>query len=171
MSVVRPFAALAATLLALLLAALPGRAQNLIVEDGWQGFAIRSADGKFDRCVLYNRTIAALNASPYDMLGVTRDREGNLGLMVFFEPGAFARARQQPVSLKVDQQPPVAMTGDVVSDFHVVITGPFDAPVLAALRQSTSIEVTVEGKSARIAVAGVNKVLDRLAQCVTTYAH
>ncbi len=167
----RPFAPLAATLLALLLAALPGRAQNLVVQDGWQGFAMRNADGKFDRCVLYNRTIAALNASPYDMLGVTRDRQGKLGLMVFFEPGALTRARQQPVSLKLDQRPAVGMTGDVVSDFHVVITGPFDAATLAALRQSTSVEVTVEGKTARIGVADLGKVLDRLAQCVATYAH
>ena len=31
---------------------------------------MRDTDNKFDRCVLYNRTVQALTASPYQMLGI-----------------------------------------------------------------------------------------------------
>ena len=55
------------------LAAAQARAQNPISQDSWEGFALRDADNKFDRCVLYNRSIQALTASPYQMFGITRD--------------------------------------------------------------------------------------------------
>lgn len=149
----------------------PGaRSQNLIVQDGWQGFATRNPDGAFDRCVLYNRTVAALNTAPYNMLGFTRDGKGNLGLMAFFEPSALTRGRHQPVSLTIDQHAPVTLEGDVPSDFHVVIAGPFAADTLSALRQASSIEVTVGTRTLRVAVSGVGAALDRLAECTATYA-
>ena len=166
----RTWCGIAALLLAIPVAGGPLRAQNLIVQDGWQGFAVRGADGKFDRCVLYNRTIEALNASPYDMLGVTRDASGNLGLMVFFQPRALERARAVPVGLKLDERAAVTVTGDVVSDFHVVIPGPVPPATTSVLPQASTLEVTVEDKSARFTLAGIGGVLDRLTACVTTYA-
>ena len=57
-------AAINAALLLALLAAGPAGAQNMISQDGWEGFAMRDAENKFDRCVLYNRSIQALSASP-----------------------------------------------------------------------------------------------------------
>src|SRR5262245_32510076 len=58
-------------------------AQNRVTSEGWEGFATRTPEDKLERCVLYNRTIDALNLSPYDMLGLTRDPAGQVGLMVF----------------------------------------------------------------------------------------
>src|ERR1700693_5362601 len=65
-------------LLLALLTAGSAVAQNLITQDGWEGFAMRDSDNKFDRCVLYNRTVEALTASPYGMLGITRDAAGHI---------------------------------------------------------------------------------------------
>ncbi len=42
----------AAALLTVLLAAGSAGAQNLITQGGWQGFATRDAENKFDGCVL-----------------------------------------------------------------------------------------------------------------------
>ena len=52
---------------------------------------MRGADNSFDRCVLYNRTVAALTASPYEMLGITLDATGRVGLLVFYGPGQLTR--------------------------------------------------------------------------------
>ncbi len=76
----------------------PAGAQNLITQDGWEGFATRDADNKFDRCILYNRTVAALTASPYDMLGITRDAAGRIGLLVFYGPGLLRRGETPSAS-------------------------------------------------------------------------
>lgn len=161
--------AIAAAALGALVSASPVAAQNLIVQDGWQGFAVRGPDGKFDRCILYNRTVEALNASPYDMIGLSRDGAGHIGLIAFFEPRSFTRGAQ-PVKLKLDQGVALSLAGNVISDFHVVVPGPFSADTVAALRGTAAVEVTVENKTIKIAVAGVGAVLDRLADCVTTYA-
>lgn len=45
-----------AVLVALLVVGSAG-AQNSISQDGWEGFATRDAANRFDRCILYNRTI------------------------------------------------------------------------------------------------------------------
>lgn len=152
------------------LSALAASAQNLIVQDGWQGFAVRTPEGKFDRCILYNRTVEALNSSPYNMLGLSRDGAGNVGLIAFYEPRSFTRGERQTVTLKLDQHAPLSLPGNVVSDFHVVLPGPFEAGTLAALRDASSVEVTVENKTLRLAITGVGAALDRLAECVKTYA-
>src|ERR1051325_9924585 len=68
-----------AALVLVLLAGGPVRAQNAISQDGWEGFAMRDTENKFDRCVLYNRSIQALTASPYQMFGITRDDAGRPG--------------------------------------------------------------------------------------------
>lgn len=162
--------AIATLLVGTALWTVPVGAQNLIVQDGWQGFATRTPEGKFDRCILYNRTIEALNSSPYDMLGLSRDGAGNIGLIAFFEPRSFTRGLRQTVSVKVDQRAALTLTGDVMSDFHVVIAGPSEAGALAALREARSLEVTVETKTLRLAVTDVGAALDRLAECVKTYA-
>jgi hypothetical protein len=167
---VRTAYAIATLGLSALLFAHPAGAQNLIVQDGWQGFAVRSPDGKFDRCILYNRTVAALNASPYDMMGLSRDGAGQIGLIFFYQPRSLTRAAQQAVRLKLDQRAPLSLTGDVISDFHIVVPGPFSAEAVAALREARSVEATVENKTIRINVAGVGAALDRLADCVKTYA-
>src|SRR5262249_290328 len=74
--------AIYAALLFHLLAAGPAGAQNMISQDGWEGFAMRDLDNKFDRCVLYNRSVQALTASPYQMFGITRDATGRTGLLI-----------------------------------------------------------------------------------------
>ncbi|MBO0759414.1 MAG: hypothetical protein J2P54_26545, partial [Bradyrhizobiaceae bacterium] len=58
-------------------------AQNRIAVGRWQGFAVRDPENKFDSCVLYNRTIDQLTISPYEMLGITRAANGDVGLLVF----------------------------------------------------------------------------------------
>jgi hypothetical protein len=161
---------IATLMLGMALLADPARAQNLIVQDGWQGFAVRTAEGKFDRCILYNRTVEALNSSPYDMLGLTRDGAGNIGLIAFYQPRSLARGPQQAVRLTLDRHAPLSLTGDVISDFHVVIPGPFEAGTLAALREASAVEITVESKTLGLAISGVGAALDRLAECVKTYA-
>jgi hypothetical protein len=158
---------MAAALVAALLAAGHAAAQNLITQDGWEGFAMRDSSNNFDRCVLYNRTVEALTASPYDMLGVTRDAAGRIGLLVFFEPRALTRGNTT-VRLKLDQRPVVAVAGDVLSDFHVNVPT-LDNDTVAALRDTKSIEVTVGGHTISFDLAHAGAVLERLDACVKIY--
>ena len=156
--------------MALLLALLTAGstvAQNLITQDGWEGFAMRDSDNKFDRCVLYNRTVEALTASPYGMLGITRDAAGHIGLLVFYEPRALTRGNT-PVRLKLDQRAVIAVPGDVLSDFHVQVPA-LDNDTVAALRDAKTIEATVGGHTIRFDLANVGAVLDRLDACVKIY--
>lgn len=145
-------------------------AQNLITQGGWEGFAMRTPDGKFDRCILYNRTIQALNSSPYEMLGISRDSAGGVGLIAFYRPRALTRGARTPVTVKSGARAPVTLAGTVTSDFHVVLPGPLDAGMIAALREAPTIEITTEGKTLAVPLAGVAAVLDRLDQCVKTHA-
>src|SRR5262249_4685419 len=110
-----------AAILIATLSALPAGAQNVITQGGWEGFAMRDADNKFDRCVLYNRSLQALTASPYQMLGITRDPAGRIGLLIFYDPRALTRG-ETTVTLKLDQRAPISLPGDVLSDFHVNVT-------------------------------------------------
>jgi hypothetical protein len=156
--------------LALLLALLTAggaAAQNLITQDGWEGFAMRDSDNKFDRCMLYNRTVEALTASPYGMLGITRDATGHIGLLVFYEPRALTRGNTT-VRLKLDQRAVIAVPGDVLSDFHVQVPT-LDNDTIAALRDAKTIEATVGGHTIRFDLANVGAVLDRLDACVKIY--
>ncbi len=156
----------AALLIAVLIAG-PAGAQNLITQDGWEGFATRDADNKFDRCILYNRTVQALTASPYGMLGITRDADGRIGLLIFYQPGTLTRGAAS-VELKLDQRAPVAVAGTVLSDFHVNVAA-LDPPTLAALRDATALEATVDSHTIRFELADVGAVLDRLDACVKIY--
>ena len=149
------------------LAAVPGHAQNLITQDSWEGFALRDTDNKFDRCVLYNRSIQALSASPYQMLGVTRDAAGRVGLLVFYEPRTLTRGATT-VRLKLDQRATAAVPGEAVSDFHVQVPA-LDATTLAALRDAKAIEAAVDTHTIRFELANVGAVLDRLDACVKIY--
>jgi hypothetical protein len=160
----------AALSLAFCLAVLSGsaaHAQNPISQDGWEGFATRDAANQFDRCILYNRTIQALSASPYEMLGLTRDASGQIGLLIFFSPGTLMRG-EKPVQLKFDQAAALTALGRVVSDFHVNIAA-LDAEALAALRTAKSLEATIDDRTIRFDLAGVDAALERLATCVRTY--
>jgi hypothetical protein len=148
------------------LVAAPLAAQNLIAQGGWEGFAMRHPDGRFDRCVLYNRTVPALNASPYGMMGLTRDGSGNTGLMVFFEPRSLARAEPTAVRVRIDDDAPVSLSGEAVSDFHAVIPGALDSRTVAAVRNARKIEFSIGTKTIRFAVADMGAVLDRLKTCV-----
>ena len=145
----------------------PAEAQNLISQDAWQGFAMRGTDNKFDRCVLYNRTVAALTASPYDMLGITRDATGSVGLLVFFGPGLLRRGESQ-IQLKLDQRAPVSVAAEVLSDFHVNVPA-LDPATLAALRDAKAVEAAIDGRTIRFELSAVGAVLDRLDACVKTY--
>jgi hypothetical protein len=161
----------AAFCLAICLAGLSGpaaRAQNPISQDGWEGFATRDAGNRFDRCILYNRTIQALSASPYEMLGLTRDASGHIGLLIFFSPRTLTRG-EMPVQLKFDQDAALTVLGQVLSDFHVNIAA-LDTDTLAALRAAKSLEATVDGRTIRFDLAGVSGALGRLETCVKTYA-
>jgi hypothetical protein len=157
------------------LAATPLAAQNLISQGGWEGFAMRQPDGRFDRCVLYNRTVPALNASPYGMIGLTRDGSGYIGLMVFFEPRTLTRAAPASVRMRIDEEAPMSLSGEAVSDFHVVIPSPLDSRTVAAMRNARKIEFSTDAKTIRLTVADMGTdmgaVLDRLKTCVETYAH
>jgi len=141
-------------------------AQNVISAAGWQGFALRSPEGKFDRCVLYNRTIQALSASPYEMLGLTRNAAGKVGLMVFFSPRTLQRGANIAVNLKVNGKPLAPLTGTAPSDFHVSIDGPIGRATVAALRQAKAIEATAENKTVQFQVDDLGSVLDELDACV-----
>ncbi len=157
---------IAALLVAVLMAG-PAGAQNLITQDGWEGFATRDADNKFDRCILYDRTVQALTASPYGMLGITRDADGRIGLLIFYEPRTLTRGAAS-VELRFDQRAPVAVAGTALSDFHVNVAA-LDPPTLAALRDAKTVEATVDGHTIRFELAGVGAVLDRLDACVKIY--
>lgn len=161
------FGLIAAALVAALLATGQTAAQNLITQDGWEGFAMRDSNNNFDRCVLYNRTVEALTASPYDMLGITRDAAGHIGLLVFYEPRALTRGNTT-VRLKLDQRPVVTVAGDVLSDFHVDVPT-LDNDTVAALRDAKSIEATVGGHTIRFDLANTGAVLERLDACVKIY--
>lgn len=157
----------AALLIAFFLMAGPAGAQNLISQDSWEGFATRDADAKFDRCVLYNRSVQALTASPYGMLGITRDAAGRIGLLIFYEPRTFTRG-ETTVRLRLDQRPQLTVAGTVLSDFHVNVPA-LEPAVVAALRDAKAMEATVDGKSIRFELADVGAVLDKLDTCVKMY--
>jgi hypothetical protein len=142
-------------------------AQNVIRHGGWEGFATRDNDGKFDRCVLYNRTIELLTASPSNMLGLTEDAKGSVGLMVFFEPRTLVRSESSAILVRIDQGAPVRLPAAILSDFHAVTTGNFDAATIAALRAAKTIEVTVEKNMLRFELADPAGVLDGLQACVS----
>ncbi len=156
-----------AALLLILLAAGRAAAQNVISQDGWEGFAMRDADNKLDRCVLYNRTIQALTASPYEMLGITRDPAGRIGLLIFYDPRALTRG-DTTVRLKLDQRPPVTVAGTALSDFHVNVPA-LEPATTAALRDAKTIEATVADHTIRFEFSDVGAVLDRLDACVKSY--
>ena len=156
-----------AALLLALLAAGRAAAQNVISQDGWEGFAMRDADNKLDRCVLYNRTVQALTASPYEMLGVTRDQAGRIGLLIFYDPRALTRG-DTTVRLKLDQRPPVTVAGTALSDFHVNVPA-LEPATVAALRDAKTIEATVADHTIRFEFSDVGAVLDRLDTCVKSY--
>jgi len=149
------------------LTAAPAAAQNLISEDGWEGFAMRDANNHFDRCVLYNRTVAALTISPYGMLGVTRDAAGRVGLLVFYDPRSLTRGKTT-VRVKLDARPVTSVAADALSDFHVDVPA-LDPDTVAALRNAKTIEVITGGHTIRFDLSNVGAVLDRLDACVKIY--
>ena len=116
--------------------------------------------------MLYNRTIDAIETSPYGMIGLTRDSEGHTGLLIFYHPRVLTRAEGVAVMLKIDQRPPVQVKGDALSDFHVAITAPLEANVLDALRSAKTLEATTQGRTFRFELANVGGALDALATCV-----
>jgi len=159
--------AINAALLLALLAAGPAGAQNMISQDGWEGFAMRDTENKFDRCVLYNRSVQALSASPYQMLGITRDAAGRIGLLIFYEPRMLTRGATT-VRLKLDQRAPLTVAGTALSDFHVNM--PAVEPVaVAALRDAKAMEATVGDRTIHFDLADVGAALDRLDACVKSY--
>ena len=145
-------------------------AQNRIAVGAWQGFAVRDPENKFDSCVLYNRTIDKLTLSPYEMLGITRAANGDVGLLVFFTPGALTRESDVPVNLKVDGRSLPPLSGVAKSDFHVSVAGPIGPDELTALRGAKQIEATAENKTLTFTVADIGAVLDTLNECVKRYA-
>lgn len=147
----------------------PAHAQNSIASGDWEGFATRTPEDKFDRCVLYNRKIALLNASPHDMIGLTRNAEGHVGIMVFYQPRALTRAEQATVTLRIDGGAPIALPAEIPSDFHA-IAGPLPTAVLTALRAAKAIEAGTESRTLKVTVSGVGEVLDALETCVTANA-
>jgi hypothetical protein len=159
--------AIYAALLFQLLAAGPAGAQNMIFQDGWEGFAMRDTENKFDRCVLYNRSVQALTASPYQMFGITRDAAGRIGLLIFYEPRMLTRGNAT-VRLKLDQRPPVSVAGTVLSDFHVNVPA-LEPATVAALRDAKTIEAAVGDRTIRFDLADVGAALDRLDACVKSY--
>jgi len=152
-------------LLVTLTGGFAAHAQNRVTSAGWEGFATRTPEDKLERCVLYNRTIDALNSSPYDMLGLTRDADGKVGLMVFYRPRTLTRAEHVGFTLKINDEPPVALNGEVPSDFHVA-SGSVPAPVISALRSAKTIEAATEGHTIRFTVSNVGPALDALETCV-----
>jgi len=145
-------------------------AQNHIATPGWEGFVTRDSENKFDRCVLYNKSIEALTAAPYDMLGITRSGTGQVGLLVFFSPSTLKRGTNIPVTLRIDNRRVPPLIGQALSDFHINVAGPIGADTLAALRQATSIEASAQGKTVRYQVSDVGAALDALDDCVKANA-
>jgi hypothetical protein len=156
----------AALLIALFLAS-PAGAQNAISQGGWEGFAMRDTENNFDRCVLYNRTVQLLTASPYQMLGITRDAAGRIGLLVFYEPRTLTRGATT-VSLKLDQRAPVSVAATAISDFHINVTA-LEPATVAALRDAKTMEATVQGHTIRFELTEVGAVLDQLESCIKSY--
>ncbi len=156
-------------LLALVVAltAGPAAAQNQIAQDGWEGFAMRDSNNNFDRCVLYNRTVEALTASPYQMLGITRDAAGRIGLLVFYDPRALTRGKTT-VRIKLDQRPAATFPGDALSDFHVDVPA-LDPDTVAALRNAKIMDATTGGHTIHFDLSNMGGVLDRLDACVKIY--
>lgn len=153
--------------LAVALMAGPAAAQNQITQDGWEGFAMRDANNKFDRCVLYNRTVAALTISPYGMLGITRDAAGHIGLLVFYDPRALTRGKTT-VRIKLDQRAVAAIPGEALSDFHVEVPT-LDPDTVAALRTAKTLEAMADGHTIHFDLNHIGDVLDRLDACVKIY--
>jgi hypothetical protein len=141
-------------------------AQNVIRAGAWEGFATRDSDGKFDRCVLYNRTIEALTASPSNMLGITEDRSGRVGFMVFFEPRTLTRAENSTLQIKLGQGGPIDLPATVLSDFHAVTSGGLSTAAALRLREAKAVDVSVEGHSQTFELPDVGSVLDELQSCV-----
>jgi len=156
---------MAIALLVTLAGSLVAIAQNRVTSEGWEGFATRTPEDKLDRCVLYNRTIDGLNTSPYDMIGLTRDTEGQVGLMVFYKPRTLTRSEHVGFTLKINDEPPVTLNGEVPSDFHVA-SGPIPSAVVSALRSAQTIEAVTEGHAIRFAVSNVGPALDTLEDCI-----
>ena len=149
-----------------LAAAGPALAQNVIRQEGWEGFATRTPEGRFEQCVLYNRTIQALTASPSNMIGITRDAAGKVGLIAFFEPRSLTRAESTPMTIRIDQHPAVTVSSSVLSDFHAATGGGLDAATVTALRTASTVTVTVEQRALHLEIADVAGVLDTLEACV-----
>jgi hypothetical protein len=149
------------------LTAGPADAQNQITQDGWEGFAMRGTTNNFDRCVLYNRTIQALSATPYEMLGITRDAAGRIGLLVFYDPRALTRGKTT-VRIKLDQRAPAPFAGDALSDFHVDVPA-LDADTVAALRNAKTMDATTGSHTIHFDLSNVAGVLERLDACVKIY--
>jgi hypothetical protein len=146
-------------------AAREAPAQNRIASEGWEGFAVRTAEDKFDRCVLYNRSIDALNLSQFDMLALTRDAAGHVGVMVFYSPRTLTRGAKVAMTLRIDQHEPAMLVGEVPSDFHI-IAGPLAPRSVLELREAKTIEATTESHTIRFAVSAVDEALNELATCV-----
>jgi len=164
---VRPWTRAALLALVLALAAAPAAAQNQIAQDGWEGFAMRDANNNFDRCVLYNRTVAALTVSPYEMLGITRDAGGRIGLLVFYDPRDLTRGKTT-VRIKLDQRPATSFPGEALSDFHVDVPA-LDADTVTALRNAKTMDATTGGHTMHFDVGNAGAVLERLDTCVKIY--
>jgi hypothetical protein len=144
---------------------LPASAQIKIAQDGWEGFATAGSGGAIARCVLYNRAIKAINASPYDMLGVSRDKAGHVGLLAFFTPNSIQRAKLVPVIVTIDATR-IAVSGEAISDFHIVIPGPLDSRAVGLMRQAKVVEISAQRHNERFVVDGaLAGVLDRLKTC------
>lgn len=156
-----------AALLLAALAAAPASAQNVIAQDDWEGFAMRDPGNRFDRCALYNRSVAALTASPYEMLGITRDAAGRIGLLIFYTPGTLTRGATS-VDIRLDGRAPVTVPGEVLSDFHAGVST-LDGATVSALRAAKELELRIEGHAIRFALNNIGAVLDRLDACVKTY--
>jgi hypothetical protein len=136
-----------------------------IAQDGWEGFATAGSEGTIARCVLYNRSIQAINASPYDMLGISRDKAGHVGLLAFFTPSSIQRAKLVPVIVTIDATR-IAVSGEALSDFHIVIPGPLDPRAVELMRQAKVIEISAQRHNEQFVVNGaLAGVLDRLKTC------
>ena len=101
------------------------------------------------------------------MLGITRDAGGRTGLLVFYEPRMLTRGNAT-VRLKLDQRPPVSVSGNVLSDFHVNVPV-LDPATATALRDAKAIEATVADRTIRFDLADVGAALEKLDACVKTY--
>lgn len=144
---------------------LPASAQIKIVQSGWEGFATGGNGGTIARCVLYNRSIEAINVSPYDMLGISRNKDGHVGLLAFFTPNSIQRAKLVPVVLTIDDTH-IAVSGEALSDFHIVISGPLDPRAVGLMRKAKVIEISAQRHNERFVVDGaLASVLDKLKTC------